>query len=122
MQETNEEFEKVRVQNEEAKQAFERVRWSDSTFHVLFRTRFQRNRRHLQGKLFRWLSVFAINFPLVYQTLAKNQTAQAFLTPDNPEEPYLGGINYSCVAPGKRFQPMPNLSGGEKTVAALLNE
>lgn len=29
------------------------------------------------------------------------------------------GINYNCVAPGKRFQPMSNLSGGEKTVAAL---
>ncbi|KOB69907.1 Structural maintenance of chromosomes protein, partial [Operophtera brumata] len=37
----------------------------------------------------------------------------------NPEEPYLDGVNYNCVAPGKRFQPMSNLSGGEKTVAAL---
>jgi hypothetical protein len=51
--------------------------------------------------------------------LAKNQSAQAFLGPENPEEPYLDGINYNCVAPGKRFQPMSNLSGGEKTVAAL---
>ena len=39
--------------------------------------------------------------------------------PENPEEPYLEGINYNCVAPGKRFQPMSNLSGGEKTIAAL---
>ena len=31
----------------------------------------------------------------------------------------LQGINYNCVAPGKRFQPMSNLSGGEKTIAAL---
>lgn len=53
------------------------------------------------------------------QSLAKNQSAQAFLGPENPEEPYLDGINYNCVAPGKRFQPMSNLSGGEKTVAAL---
>jgi len=51
--------------------------------------------------------------------LAQNQSAQAFLGPENPEEPYLDGINYNCVAPGKRFQPMSNLSGGEKTVAAL---
>ena len=43
----------------------------------------------------------------------------AFLGPENPEEPYLEGINYNCVAPGKRFQPMSNLSGGEKTIAAL---
>lgn len=35
------------------------------------------------------------------------------------EEPYLEGIAYNCVAPGKRFRPMDNLSGGEKTVAAL---
>ena len=35
------------------------------------------------------------------------------------QEPYLDGISYSCVAPGKRYRPMDNLSGGEKTVAAL---
>ena len=51
--------------------------------------------------------------------MAKNQSAQAFLGPENPEEPYLDGVNYNCVAPGKRFQPMSNLSGGEKTIAAL---
>jgi len=51
--------------------------------------------------------------------LSKNQSAQAFLGPENAEEPYLDGINYNCVAPGKRFRPMDNLSGGEKTVAAL---
>ena len=53
------------------------------------------------------------------QALSKNQSAQAFLGPENAEEPYLDGINYNCVAPGKRFRPMDNLSGGEKTVAAL---
>ena len=49
----------------------------------------------------------------------RSKSAQAFLGPENPEEPYLEGINYNCVAPGKRFQPMSNLSGGEKTIAAL---
>jgi len=44
---------------------------------------------------------------------------QAFLSPENPEEPYLEGIGFNCVAPGKRFMPMDSLSGGEKTVAAL---
>jgi structural maintenance of chromosome 1 len=55
----------------------------------------------------------------IYKSLTANPSAQAFLVPENPEEPYLEGINYNCVAPGKRFQPMSNLSGGEKTVAAL---
>lgn len=44
---------------------------------------------------------------------------QATLSADNPDEPYLGGINYNCVAPGKRFMSMDNLSGGEKAIAAL---
>ncbi|MFH4974649.1 hypothetical protein AB6A40_001358 [Gnathostoma spinigerum] len=55
----------------------------------------------------------------IYKALSRNQSAQAFLGPENAEEPYLEGIVYNCVAPGKRFRPMDNLSGGEKTVAAL---
>ncbi|KAL6737257.1 hypothetical protein Aduo_010915 [Ancylostoma duodenale] len=55
----------------------------------------------------------------IYKALSRNASAQAFLGADNMEEPYLEGIQYNCVAPGKRFRPMDNLSGGEKTVAAL---
>uniref|UniRef100_A0A8C6LAQ4 Structural maintenance of chromosomes protein n=1 Tax=Nothobranchius furzeri TaxID=105023 RepID=A0A8C6LAQ4_NOTFU len=61
----------------------------------------------------------ATNIDEIYKSLSRNSSAQAFLGPENPEEPYLDGINYNCVAPGKRFRPMDNLSGGEKTVAAL---
>ncbi|KAI6215832.1 hypothetical protein M3Y94_00430900 [Aphelenchoides besseyi] len=55
----------------------------------------------------------------IYKKLSQNESAQAFLGPANQEEPYLDGINYNCIAPGKRFRPMDNLSGGEKTIAAL---
>uniref|UniRef100_A0A1I7UIW6 Structural maintenance of chromosomes protein 1 n=1 Tax=Caenorhabditis tropicalis TaxID=1561998 RepID=A0A1I7UIW6_9PELO len=55
----------------------------------------------------------------IYKQLSRNTSAQAFLGADNMEEPYLDGIQYNCVAPGKRFRPMDNLSGGEKTIAAL---
>jgi structural maintenance of chromosome 1 len=55
----------------------------------------------------------------IYKALARNDAAQAFFNPDNPEKSYLDGINYNSVAPGKRFQPMSNLSGREKTIAAL---
>jgi len=61
----------------------------------------------------------AMSVDQIYKALTNNRGAQAFLVPENPEEPYLEGINYNCVAPGKRFQPMSNLSGGEKTLAAL---
>ncbi|XP_057693922.1 structural maintenance of chromosomes protein 1B isoform X2 [Corythoichthys intestinalis] len=55
----------------------------------------------------------------IYKRICRNKSAQAILSADNPEEPYLGGINYSCVAPGKRYMPIENLSGGEKAIASL---
>ena len=35
------------------------------------------------------------------------------------QEPYLGGIKYHAMPPMKTFRDMEQLSGGEKTVAAL---
>ncbi|XP_073724742.1 structural maintenance of chromosomes protein 1B isoform X3 [Misgurnus anguillicaudatus] len=55
----------------------------------------------------------------IYKKLCRNSSAQAILSAENPNEPYLGGINYNCVAPGKRFMAMDNLSGGETSIAAL---
>lgn len=55
----------------------------------------------------------------IYKSLCMNQGAQASLVLENAEEPYLDGVIYNCVAPGKRFRQMDNLSGGEKTIAAL---
>ncbi|XP_032683016.1 structural maintenance of chromosomes protein 1A [Odontomachus brunneus] len=101
LQETNEEFEQSRKKAKKAKTQFEKVK---KERHDRFMTCFE----HVANEI-----------DPIYKSLAKNQSAQAFLGPENPEEPYLDGINYNCVAPGKRFQPMSNLSGGEKTVAAL---
>nr|CAH7756245.1 unnamed protein product [Callosobruchus chinensis] len=101
LQSTNEEFENLRKQNKKAKNAFERVKQQRYE-------RFSRCFDHVSNEI-----------DGIYKALAQNQSAQAFLGAENPEEPYLDGINYNCVAPGKRFQPMSNLSGGEKTVAAL---
>lgn len=44
---------------------------------------------------------------------------KAYLTLDSVDEPYLHGIKYTAMPPMKRFRPMDQLSGGEKTVAAL---
>ncbi len=43
----------------------------------------------------------------------------AFLSLENNEEPYMFGIKYTAMPPTKRFRDMEQLSGGEKTVAAL---
>ncbi|XP_056106975.1 structural maintenance of chromosomes protein 1B [Rhinichthys klamathensis goyatoka] len=55
----------------------------------------------------------------IYKKLCRNTSAQAILSAENAYDPYLDGINYNCVAPGKRFMAMDNLSGGEKAIAAL---
>ncbi len=44
---------------------------------------------------------------------------QAYLALESPDEPYLHGIKYTAMPPTKRFRDMEQLSGGEKTLAAL---
>uniref|UniRef100_UPI00358FC219 structural maintenance of chromosomes protein 1A-like n=1 Tax=Myxine glutinosa TaxID=7769 RepID=UPI00358FC219 len=94
-------FEKSRVKAKAARQAFYKVQ------NIRF-VRFNHCLEHV-----------ATDIDVIYKKLTQNLGAQAFLGPQNPEEPFLGGIEYNCVAPGKSFQPMENLSGGEKTIAAL---
>jgi structural maintenance of chromosome 1 len=43
----------------------------------------------------------------------------AYLSLDDTEEPYNGGMKFNAMPPMKRFRDMEQLSGGEKTVAAL---
>ena len=44
---------------------------------------------------------------------------QAYLSLEDSDEPYLDGVKYHAMPPMKRFRDMEQLSGGEKTVAAL---
>lgn len=59
----------------------------------------------------------------IYKQLTKSRThplgGTAYLTLENADEPYLGGVKYHAMPPMKRFRDMEQLSGGEKTVAAL---
>ena len=43
----------------------------------------------------------------------------AYLTLDDNEEPFKGGMKFNAMPPMKRFRDMYQLSGGEKTVASL---
>ncbi|CAK5262899.1 unnamed protein product [Mycena citricolor] len=59
----------------------------------------------------------------VYKDLTKGKAAPmggvAYLSLEDNEEPYLGGLKYHAMPPMKRFRDMEQLSGGEKTIAAL---
>ncbi|XP_011083028.1 structural maintenance of chromosomes protein 1 [Sesamum indicum] len=72
------------------------------------------------------------NIDKIYNELTKSNThsvggmssthavgGTAYLNLENPDEPYLYGIKYSAMPPTKRYRDMSQLSGGEKTVAAL---
>eukprot|EP00117_Sycon_ciliatum_P043766 scpid25552/ scgid31647/ Structural maintenance of chromosomes protein 1A len=101
LSESTEEFETLRRAARRTREEFENVK----------RQRFDRFNDAFQH--------VAQHIDEIYKKLSHTNSAQAFLGPQNAEEPYLSGIDYNCIAPGKRFGPMDNLSGGEKTVAAL---
>lgn len=98
---SKDQFDIIRKKAKKSKQDFESVK---------------KNRFETFNKCFEFV---ATKIDDIYKDLSRNNSAQAFLGSENPEEPYTEGTTYNCVAPGKRFRPMDNLSGGEKTVAAL---
>eukprot|EP00002_Diphylleia_rotans_P023070 TRINITY_DN4533_c0_g1_i4.p1 TRINITY_DN4533_c0_g1~~TRINITY_DN4533_c0_g1_i4.p1 ORF type:complete len:1175 (+),score=260.58 TRINITY_DN4533_c0_g1_i4:389-3913(+) len=59
----------------------------------------------------------------IYKELTRSNTQMiggtAYLDLENPEEPYLAGIKFTAQPPLKRYREMDQLSGGEKTIAAL---
>ncbi|KAI4340179.1 hypothetical protein MLD38_025042 [Melastoma candidum] len=63
------------------------------------------------------------NIDKIYKQLTKSSThplgGTAYLNLENDDDPFLHGIKYTAMPPTKRFRDMEQLSGGEKTVAAL---
>ena len=59
----------------------------------------------------------------IYKDLTKNNNfptgGTAYLSLEDSDEPYLDGIRYHAMPPMKRFRDMDQLSGGEKSIAAL---
>ena len=71
LQEANKDFETVRKRAKQAKNNFERIKQER---YELFMKCFEHVSNTIDG---------------IYKQLARNQSAQAFLGPENPEEPYL---------------------------------
>jgi structural maintenance of chromosome 1 len=59
----------------------------------------------------------------VYKHLTKSNNypmgGTAYLSVEQQDEPYLAGVKFNAMPPTKRFRDMEQLSGGERTVAAL---
>jgi len=60
---------------------------------------------------------------IIYTDMTKSSKhplgGNAYLTLDDSEEPFKGGMKFNAMPPMKRFRDMYQLSGGEKTVASL---
>lgn len=103
--ETEKEAEKARKDSKSARDQFNDVK---------------RRRYELFTKAYNHI---ADRIDLVYKELTKGKSAPmggvAYLSLEDSEEPYAAGIKYHAMPPMKRFRDMEQLSGGEKTVAAL---
>ncbi|CDR88460.1 probable SMC1-chromosome segregation protein [Sporisorium scitamineum] len=103
--ETEKEFDRSRRQAKEARDEFNRIK---------------KRRCDLFNSAFNHISKM---IDPTYKDLSRSKAApmggSAYLSIENTEEPYLGGITYSVVPPMKRFRDITALSGGEKTMAAL---
>ncbi|GLJ44239.1 hypothetical protein SUGI_0924170 [Cryptomeria japonica] len=68
-------------------------------------------------------SHISTNIDKIYKQLTQSNThpfgGTAYLSLENEDDPFLYGIKYTAMPPTKRFREMEQLSGGEKTVAAL---
>ena len=106
---------KMKEANEELNQAKVRSRAVAAKFETV-----KKQRKDAFMNMFQRVSAVIDN---VYKDLTKSTThptgGSATLFTENDSEPYDGGIKYTAQPPSKRFRDMDQLSGGEKTVAAL---
>ncbi|XP_010519358.1 PREDICTED: structural maintenance of chromosomes protein 1 [Tarenaya hassleriana] len=101
----NQEFEAARKEEKQVADAYNAVKQKR---YELFMEAFN----HISG-----------NIDNIYKQLTKSNThplgGTAYLNLENEDDPFLHGIKYTAMPPTKRFRDMEQLSGGEKTVAAL---
>ncbi|KAI5120058.1 hypothetical protein M0805_007809 [Coniferiporia weirii] len=105
LEETEKEADKARKDSKKARDEFSDIK---------------KRRCNLFNKAFTHISE---RIDQIYKDLTKGKAAPlggvAYLSLEDNEEPYAGGIKYHAMPPMKRFRDMEQLSGGEKTVAAL---
>mmetsp|Transcript_6549 Transcript_6549/g.14375 ORF Transcript_6549/g.14375 Transcript_6549/m.14375 type:complete len:1364 (+) Transcript_6549:280-4371(+) len=105
VKESEQEFAESKAKSREATAAFQKIRASRAKkFNDAF--------KHIDN---------ALN--TIYTDMTKSSKhplgGNAYLSLDDSEEPFKGGMKFNAMPPMKRFRDMEQLSGGEKTVAAL---
>lgn len=85
--------------------------------------RFARVRKERGARFLRAFEAVAAAVDATYKQLTRTPASPvggtASLDLESDDEPYLHGIKYTAVPPMKRFHELEQLSGGERTIAAL---
>ncbi|CAA6666449.1 unnamed protein product [Spirodela intermedia] len=106
-------YEALQEREREVVEEFEAVRREEK--EIAERYNAVKQRRHL--------IIFLETLTRSTSYLRKSQThplgGTAYLNLENEDDPFLHGIKYTAMPPTKRFREMEQLSGGEKTIAAL---
>lgn len=114
-----EQFEDVSTRHKTSSETFDQAREEARDATALFNEVKQKRHDAFMG-CFNHVSE---SLQAIYRDLTKSSKhplgGNAYLSLDESEEPYLGGIKYNAMPPMKRFRDMDQLSGGEKTVASL---
>ena len=86
-------------------------------------TAFQKVKKERAGRFNEAFGSIDSALKTIYTDMTKSSKhplgGNAYLSLDDSEEPYRGGMKFNAMPPMKRFRDMEQLSGGEKTVAAL---
>jgi structural maintenance of chromosome 1 len=105
LKESNSDYEKAKESTTKTAQAFQLIKEKRAK-------RFNEAFEHIDASL-----------KTIYTDMTKSSKhplgGNAYLSLDDTEEPYKGGLKFNAMPPMKRFRDMEQLSGGEKTVAAL---
>ncbi|KAJ2910478.1 Structural maintenance of chromosomes protein 1 [Coemansia aciculifera] len=87
------------------------------------KTAFQAVRKERHDRFMRCYNHLSTAIDHAYKALTQSPLfplgGTAYLALEDAESPYLAGVKYHAMPPLKRFRDMDQLSGGEKTVAAL---
>ena len=107
--------EKVKETVEDFNQAKEDGRKANEVFNKV-----RKARAHKFNTAFKQIDAA---LKIIYTDMTKSSKhplgGNAYLSLDDSDEPYRGGMKFNAMPPMKRFRDMEQLSGGEKTVAAL---
>ena len=105
VKETVDDFNTAKEESRKANEAFNKVR---------------KARSHKFNTAFKQIDAA---LKIIYTDMTKSSKhplgGNAYLSLDDCDEPYRGGMKFNAMPPMKRFRDMEQLSGGEKTVAAL---